>query len=111
MGIGRMTTAEVLRAAKAKIAARKNWCKGTQAKNSRGDGVPARHPDACKWCVEGALRFVTHGQGQPFIDSLRLMSSAVGTDVHVFNDRDGRKHSEIMEAFDKAIALAEGGGE
>lgn len=102
-----MTPAELLRAARAKIADPKHWTQGELARDSGGRPVGPRNPGAVCWCSMGALEAIS------FLDAkgaLRFLREAVPDDELIksatyFNDE--RKHGDVMGLFDRAIQLAE----
>ena len=101
-----MSTADVLRAAKALIDTPEKWTKGTYAEDARGVAVGYDDPDACRFCSSGALKRVgaTVGEGEPYT----LLAEAFGTEgPTVCSANDEASHTEVMAAFDRAIAAAE----
>lgn len=102
-----MTPAEVLRAAREKIATPERWTKGVFARDTLGEAVPYRAADAVCFCLRGAILRVDTDWPDIW-EAERLVHVAVGTDDAAgWNDDEDRTHSEVLAAFDKAIALAE----
>ncbi len=51
--------ADILRSAADLLEPEGAWTKGASARNAEGGSVSPRSPDACSWCVLGALDVVT----------------------------------------------------
>ncbi len=103
-----MASADILRAARARIEDPKNWTKNVLARDTRGREVPADDPRACRWCAYGALiaegKSITSDEGH----LLRVASrSAFNIGVPCVNDDDDKGHPAIIQVFDAAIAAAE----
>ena len=85
----------VLRAAKERIGKPQLWCKNKLA--SRG-----------RYCAVGAFRFLAENTGRADAACYRFLQRAIGgRSIPHWNDDRTTTHAEVMEAFDKAIALAE----
>jgi hypothetical protein len=104
-----MSTAEILKAAKALIADPERWTVREYA--IKADSSPAwgYETDACKWCALGALQYVllsrVTGGTQP-----RLLLDSVANGLHdegVTGVNDDLGHAAVMRMYDKAIELAE----
>lgn len=102
-----MTIAEILEAAKAKIANPENWTQGYYAKDENGDELLGNEPDAVCFCGYGAIEAVTDtvhmGKGWPK-EAEDALDAAAGKNFPCFNDE--RTHAEVLAVFDKAIAAA-----
>ena len=110
-----MTTdvARVLRAARERIATPERWTQGEYARTDKGDALPADDilsRRASCWCAVGALRAagVWSDDGNQFT---RALADAIGLlddyCIPDWNDTPGRTHAEVLDAFSKAIELAE----
>jgi hypothetical protein len=104
-----MNTAEILRKARALIET-KGWTQ--HAIGRRPDGSPIHLadnlPQASCFCAEGAILMVaglSYGRRE-FTRSAGTVDRAVGLRLHQWNDAPGRTREEVLDAFDKAIALA-----
>jgi hypothetical protein len=99
-----VTPAQVLRAARERIAVPERWTQGASARTISGIGVDAFDYGAVQWCAYGAIRVdgVHDHELQLFFRAIGAMDS-IGT----WNDAPGRTHAEVLDAFDRAIALAE----
>lgn len=106
-----MTTAEVSRAARAKIE--QGWCVGTEARNSLYLSVPCDSPSAIRWCAFGAIKLVAPTQSNRHeIERALLNATGRGSDltyVSEWNDSVAKSKEEVLAAFDRAIAAAEVG--
>lgn len=93
----------------------KNWCRFTQAKNSRGYAVPATNAAAVQWDVDGACvkAGVTNEEfhwlvkacqkipySSPFKDSKQWDKKIYPSD---FNDNNN--HATVMKMFNLAIEM------
>lgn len=107
-----MTPAEILRAARAKIAEPEHWTKGEYVLFNEAD-----EPD--RWCAVGSIYAVDPEVGNdPEHPSLRalvvalrgvyegLASEPSETSVLNFNDSANTSHEDVLAAFDRAIELA-----
>ena len=104
-----MTTAEVLRAARAKIE--QGWCQGESARGSRGTYIDPAASEAQEWCPLGALDYVCYRNAYSYYDGARtaLAKAMRSASVSDWNDMLGRTKEEVLAAFDRAIAAAEAG--
>lgn len=95
-----MKPSEQLRAGKALIATPETWTQGEWARNTQLHKVNVYSPKAVCWCSIGAALKVDISE-----DALHHLRIAAGELVWMFNDR--HTHAEVMEMWDRAIALAE----
>lgn len=104
-----MNTKERLQAARALVE--KGWCQYSYAKNAENVQVKIESPEACQFCMRGALLKAVIGESGIIaeLDNFQTVVSKVcavlNTDVVSFNDTEGRIQEEVLEAFDEAIAL------
>jgi hypothetical protein len=99
-----MTTVELLKAAKAKIADEKHWTREAWARDEGGVKIDEGHPDARQWCAVGALYLVGDF---PKAAAARLILDQVATEGRgIFDVNDRLGHDAVMRAYDKAIELA-----
>lgn len=105
-----------LRAARDLVARPGGWSKGAYVRDgiislnideqTIGEFVFCHGKDYCAFCVEGAVLFVAPGLQSAALD---LLERAAGCAfLYRWNDAPGRKQSEVVTLFDRAIALAEG---
>jgi hypothetical protein len=101
---GERSTAEILRAARERIADPERWCQGYYARDPNGAEVEPDDVQACKWCAVGSLCLEVPWRDEAH---LYLVTAAieVGTTTTAIND--GRDHSAVMALFNRAIELAE----
>lgn len=99
---------EILTKAKDKIANPENWTKKRTARNKNGIGVSVTSSEAVCWCSVGAIEYVWMINGallDEFRNCIDLLEKVIGgRGVGHFND--SHTHTEVMEAFDKAILLS-----
>jgi len=103
-----MNTADILKAAKAKIANPANWMQGFYARDINGNELIGNEPGAVCFCAIGAIESVQgiehHGNGwaeRP----VELLCEAANQQIAIYND--GHTHEEVLAVYDKAIAAAE----
>lgn len=115
-----MTTAELLRAARALIAVPERWTQRATARDRAGAWCGAGDPRAARWCPDGALRNrvyrgkkswplgLRRDRARAYVAALRALEAAIGVPVlQHWNDAPGRTHAQVVAAFSMAIALAE----
>ena len=102
------SSAQILRAARARIADPKNWTTDTFARDANGWPCSARDKNACRWCAYGALRADGYFNDAPATALLSEASQALNCGMlpHAVNDLKG--HSAVLKIYDRAIELAEG---
>lgn len=108
-----LKASELLERAKAKISNPDSWIQGTYAQNAEGMRVGFSNAAACKFCSEGALLNVCVEESDSLVlenqmTARRILDQVTGHTV-AWNDAPGRSHSEVMEMFDEAIAIAKAG--
>lgn len=87
-----------------------NWTKGTRARDFYRRSVDTKAPEACQWCLLGALDKVSDCQSQfvSLIRAMRTVSNAnSSTALFTFNDRRSTKHADVIALFDRAIESLE----
>ena len=101
-----MTTLEVLRAARERIA--KGWTRGTAARNAAGRSVNVRDPGAVQFCAVGAIMAACDGDTDTACVIRDLFADANGLDDPVSTWNDSRRtQADVLAAFDRAIAREE----
>lgn len=105
LGLVMTEAADILRKAKVLIDAPEKWTKNVYARDEDGHEVPPDHA-AVAWCMSGAcLHFKPRTELLVVRDLLR---QATGTGfVDEWNDAPERTYAEVMDAFSRAIELAE----
>lgn len=101
-----MASADILRAARARIEDPKNWTQGAYARDAQGRGTRGKAREAVCWCAYGAL--AASGGNELGSDGFLLESAAeelFDADVVDVNDKQG--HAAVLQVFDAAIAAAE----
>lgn len=99
------TTVQILTEARELLSDESRWTKGVVARKESGEPVLPNHPEACSFCTLGAIAKVAEGD-EVYYPVMSILRHVMGQTITFFNDAPERKHSEVLEAFDKAIALA-----
>lgn len=97
-----MTLLEVLKAARKRISKPEHWTQGTCARDAEGHMTLASSPDAVQWCAFGAILSVDRAHDFTGLEALRSVLP-LGYSVQSFNDTPRRKHSEVLDMFDRAV--------
>jgi hypothetical protein len=117
------SVAETLERAKAVIDSPEHWAKGTLASRRAGRNADAFEcdvaaPEAVAWCALGALAHVdgrfewtaTCVLGEVILSNQRIKWDekplTPESAVWRFNDARGRRHADVMRAYDRAIERA-----
>ena len=103
-----MASADILRAARARIEDPKNWTTGQFARNAKGDPVSCYSRKAVCWCAIGAVSAERpDNYGRDALGFLYMASADLfkQEDISIINDSLG--HDAVLRAFDAAIAAAE----
>jgi hypothetical protein len=103
-----MKPSEALRKARELITPLRRWIKGSYARDACGYTAYINESDAVCFCAMGALYRSYCVDVDTEIDAEKLLASVIGGSVINFND--GHTHAEVLDAFDRAIALAESEG-
>ena len=98
------TVIEVLRAARAKIRLKRNWCREVMARGPSGREVDPVSKRACQWCAVGAVYAVAAKTGL-HDSALNMLGPSSPAGV---NDHEG--HAAVMRLFTKAIRELEEAG-
>lgn len=103
-----MASADILRAARARIEDPKNWTTKAFAKDAKGNAVFGDSDKAVCWCALGAVDAEIRGVIK--IDPAKYLFDVCGRlfdvdEVSIVNDRFG--HRAVLKLFDAAIAAAE----
>lgn len=102
-----MASADILRAARARIEDPKNWTRNALARGPLGEVVPVNHPTACKWCAYGSLYTMQNGPDWRLAkDALELAGRALFK-LWPEDINDGLGHEAVLKMYGAAIAAAE----
>ena len=93
------TTADVLRAARAKITPEGAWTQRELARTADGSPDAPDNPLATCWCAIGAIESLTNETY-----ALRALYLMGVDDIAKWNDAPGRTQAEVLALFDRAIA-------
>jgi hypothetical protein len=100
------TVLEVLEGALEILRDPKRWTKGSYARNTNGNSVRPHDDDAVCFCSSGALMKATaSGSGETLVAALCALLDVVGSRIVRWNDAPERTHAEIIQGFEKAIAV------
>lgn len=102
--------ADLLRSALALIEQPERWTKGAYNRDAIGQEYVS-YKEAAQWCTEGACLHVELRYGEKALAAAYgALSAAIETEVLApWNDAPERTHGEVVDAFRRAIAIAEGG--
>lgn len=98
-----MKPSEILIKAKALISDPNKWIQDVYAKDDQGKECDARDSRACYFCSVGALDRITEDVYSYTARS--YLKEQMCASVPNFNDNN--THAVVMQAWDKAIALAQ----
>ena len=104
-----MKPSEALRKARKLITQEEAWIRGLYAEDDRGNALYGNEPGAIKFCAVGAMQHINDSRvfsGQ-FPESV-FLKDAMGSHIAEFNN--SHTHAEVLNAFDRAIVLAEAEG-
>jgi hypothetical protein len=98
-----MKVKKVLIAARKLIKDPKNWTIAVYARNIRDEETDPTSKVSCKWCSKGAIQKACFDMGCTSTDEMKSEQTlrVITGDIVRFNDN--KSHSEVLEAFDKAI--------
>lgn len=100
-----MKPSETIKCARDLLSDPNKWTKGELARNADDKPVGETQSDACKWCVEGALRWCDRGPS--FYANWSKVQAALGTNkIHEKNDAEWMDHAKLLEWLDSGIANA-----
>ena len=105
-----MTTLEALKGARHVIRTPDRWTRGVIARDRDGKALKmSSDPDAHSFCVIGAFSRTSGVDSGAYYDAAGRLREALGVESLVWynDDSQAATHSELMDAFDKAIQLEE----
>ena len=95
---------QLLIAARKLIENPKNWTKRSFARTRSGKVTYNTHPEACKFCAEGALIRAQRDFAGEVDLAVYALEKHVGLDVYLTHFNDSHTHQEVLNVFDQAIA-------
>jgi hypothetical protein len=109
-----MTPAEILKEARKIIARPEAWTKGATARDVNGMGCYTDTAEAVCFCSMGAILRVRNSMAKGYCPAkedraFRILSQTVRRPTAAWNDDPATTHADVLNAFDHAIAKAEGG--
>lgn len=99
-----MSKLEADRLREARALIERGWCRKTHARNAGRRACSPKSDKATMWCMEGACMAVEL-PGRIYEPLLQTATNAQF--FSEWNDAPGRTQAEVLQAFDRAIALAE----
>lgn len=87
------------------LAQRDVWTQNAYARDVADRIVDSQSADAVRFCCSGAL-YTTEHPLHGSVAARAIVSRVIGHDLEVWNDAPGRRHKEVIDAFDRAITLA-----
>lgn len=108
-----MKSSEILNEAYKLLSRPKGWCKGSYAKNVAGELTYPQSPYAVSFCSAGAIKhcakadYAKECAARGYL--IRVISPRGpydGVSIGDWNDKKSRTKKQVLNAFDKAIALA-----
>lgn len=112
-----MSMLSTLETARARIA--QGWTRNVYARDKLGEPVGSRNPEACAWCLEGAI----HADTLDDVDAVYLLlyiANGAGflprkvrgacqripkVSLDVWNDKPGRTQKEVLRLLDATIGM------
>jgi hypothetical protein len=110
-----MTPRSILTAARDTIAKPSAWARGCFARKANGDECFPKAPEACSWCMVGAIFKAAGGETAEKNEAVRFLNMAI--DAHrdsvgahrataaTYNDIWFVTHADVLARLDEAIAL------
>ena len=102
-------TIDVLRMARDLVAA--GWCQDTEARDVHGVAVHPTDPTACRFCASSAIKLAIARIGDldpqdVFYICITVFREAnsIPAFVHLWNDDRNTTQTDVIRAFDNAIA-------
>lgn len=102
-----MTPVEILKAARELISDRARWTQRVSARYENGLSCWIYDQAAVCWCASAAILKVSD-KGVSTVNRQKAeiaLRCTVDTSISTFNDR--HTHREVLDAFDRAISIAE----
>jgi hypothetical protein len=83
------------------------WTQGASAQDSAGLPVPPESPQACRWCILGAIDKASNYDYNRWLEATRqirdvLRGKATSISIAAFND--SHTHAEVLALLRKAAA-------
>ena len=100
-----MTTVEMLKAARAKIADAEHWTKFANARDVHDECVSPTSQEAVSWCSLGVLVALATISTESRSKDISFLHAHMNPSLVKFNDT--HTHAEVLAAWDAAIADAE----
>ena len=78
------------------LADESRWCKGSVARTAEGKPTNSSHPDACQWCLMGAVAHCYPAVADYSAVAEKIMLHTREIFPTLWNDSVVRKHEEVV---------------
>ena len=92
---------QVLIRARALLA--KGWTHKVYARDSNNRIVPISSPEACKWCLDGAIKAAAEEKGGSAYDVIHMLDRQLGQSSIDWNDNPRRTQASVLRRLDRII--------
>ncbi len=99
--------ADALRRVRVRIEKPEHFCQGVSARDSAGIAVSGSSPQACCWCVYGALECETSTLPDSDLLWTRASRSLIAVGKHPICVNDDQGHAAVLDMLDRAVAAEE----
>ena len=103
----RVLAKTAIRRARNLLSDPKRWTKGSDAQKAfTREAIDPKNPEACQWCLRGALKAVAlNGDYGPASTAvLDVLNERGFKSIPGFNDSYNTKHSDVLRVLDEADA-------
>lgn len=89
------------------LAKPESWCVTAMARNADGNARSPDDPDACRWCVAGAIFKCYRGNDTARKEAMEAIAAKLPKDaplyaVHEWERNPARTHAEILALVEEA---------
>jgi TolB-like protein len=81
----------------------KGWTQNAYARNANGVAVDEENPNACSFCVRGALNRAHASLETHLLVGRVVKERTGGLWVHLWNDAPGRTREEVLAMIDEIL--------
>lgn len=81
----------------------KGWTKNAYARNANGVSVEEDNPNACSFCVRGALNRAYASLETHLLVGRVVKARTGGLWLHLWNDAPGRTQGEVLAMIDEVL--------
>ena len=98
---------DLLRRTRKRIESPDHWRQGFFAANKKGEPCLAKSPDACSWCIVGALIVECPDDILLRLTALGAMDRKAGVIGGAVGFNDAHTHAEVLALIDRTIEALE----